>query len=80
MKTDLDFNPYQAPVATSDQASLAPDTEFLFNNKVVEGTGRIVLPRICIVTGETESLVERESELTWCSRWITTGRSIAILA
>jgi len=70
----------QAPVITFDQASLALDTEFLFNDKVVAGTGRIVLPRICIATGATELLVERESRLWWCNRWIATARSIMILA
>ena len=74
------FNPYQAPAATSDDAALAPDTEFLFNDKVVAGTDRIVLPRICIATGATKLLVEQEKLLSWCSRWITTGRSISILA
>ncbi len=74
------FNPYQAPAATSDEVSLAPDTEFLFNDKVVAGTGRIVLPRICIATGATGLLVEKEQQLSWCSRWITNGRSISILA
>ena len=38
------FNPYQAPAAVTDEPALAPDTEFLFNDKVVAGVGRIVLP------------------------------------
>ena len=29
------FNPYQAPGTPISDASLAPDTEFLFNDKVV---------------------------------------------
>ncbi len=74
------FNPYQAPAATSDETALAPDTEFLFNDKVVAGTDRIVLPHICIATGATELLLEQEKQLSWCSRWITIGRSISILA
>ena len=74
------FNPYQPPAATSDEAALAPDTEFLFNDKVVAGTGRIVLPRICIATGATESLVEQEKQLSWCSRWITNGQTLMFFA
>lgn len=74
------FNPYQPPAVVSDAAALAPDTEFLFNDKVVAGVGRIVLPRICVVTGATDRLVAHESRLWWCSQWITTTRSILILA
>jgi len=74
------FNPYQAPIVTGDEPALPSDTEFLFNDKVVAGVGRIVLPRICVVTGETENLVACDSRLWWCSRWITTTRSILILA
>lgn len=74
------FNPYQAPTVTADEPALPSDTEFLFNDKVVAGVGRIVLPRICVVTGATESLIAHESRLWWCSRWITTTRSILILA
>ena len=74
------FNPYQAPDATSDGAALAPDTDFLFNDKVVAGTSRILLPRICIATGATEFLVEQESQLSWCSRWIKTCQRLAVFA
>ncbi|MBC7966250.1 MAG: hypothetical protein H7Z17_10040 [Fuerstia sp.] len=74
------FNPYQAPSAPTSDASLAADTEFLFNDKVVAGAGTIVLPRVCVVTGLTEFLLARESRLWWCSRWITFTRSILILA
>lgn len=74
------FNPYQAPSTPTLDASLAPDTEFLFNDKVVAGAGRIVLPRVCVVTGATDSLVARESRLWWCSRWITFTRGVMIIA
>lgn len=33
------FNPYQALDITRDEPALAPDTEFLFNDKVVAGIG-----------------------------------------
>ena len=74
------FNPYQAPSTPTSEASLAPDTEFLFNDKVVAGAGTIVLPRVCVVTGSTDSLLARESRLWWCTRWITFTRSIMIFA
>lgn len=74
------FNPYQPPAVMSDAAALAPDTEFLFNDKVVAGVGRIVLPRICVLTGTTDRLVARESRLWWCNRWITNGSFITTLA
>jgi hypothetical protein len=78
--TGSTFNPYQSPDVTSVDAVLAPDTEFLFNDKVVAGVGRIVLPRICVVTGMTDRLVAHESRLWWCSRWITNGSVITALA
>jgi hypothetical protein len=74
------FNPYQAPAAVTDEPALAPDTEFLFNDKVVAGVGRIVLPWICVVTGAADALVARESRLWWCSRWITNCSAIAAMA
>ena len=74
------FNPYQAPSTLTSDASLAPDTEFLFNDKVVAGAGTIVLPRVCIVTGSMESLLARESRLWWCTRWIMITRNAMIFA
>ena len=74
------FNPYQAPGTPTSDASLGPDTEFLFNDKVVAGAGTIVLPQVCVVTGSTDSLLPRESRLWWCTRWITFPRSIMIFA
>ena len=74
------FNPYQAPGKPTSDASLGPDTEFLFNDKVVAGAGTIVLPQVCVVTGSTDSLLPRESRLWWCTRWITFPRSIMIFA
>ncbi len=74
------FNPYQAPGTPISNAALAPDTEFLFNDKVVAGAGTIVLPRVCVVTGATDSLLARESRLWWCTRWITLTRNAMIFA
>ena len=74
------FNPYQAPTTPASDAALAPDTEFLFNDKVVAGAGTIVLPRICVVTGSTDSLLARESRLWWCPRWIMFTRNAMIFA
>lgn len=74
------FNPYQPPTETSNHAGLVPDTEFLLNDKVVAGVGRIVLPRICVVTGATVSLGAYENRLWSRNRWIATARSIMILA
>ena len=74
------FNPYQAPSTPTSDASLAPDTEFLFNDQVVAGAGTIVLPRVCVVTGSTESLLARESRLWWCTRWIMLTRNALIFA
>jgi len=78
--TGSTFNPYQSPDVTLVDAVLAPDTEFLFNDKVVAGVGRIILPQICVVTGTTDHLVAHESRLWWCSRWITNGSVITALA
>jgi hypothetical protein len=72
------FNPYQAPNTPAADASLAADTEFLFNDKVVAGAGTIVLPRVCVVTGSTDSLLARESRLWWCTRWITTPTQLMV--
>ncbi|MEJ7590374.1 MAG: hypothetical protein WKF77_02420 [Planctomycetaceae bacterium] len=74
------FNPYQAPGTPTSNAVLAPDTEFLFNDKVVAGAGTIVLPRVCVVTGATDSLLARESRLWWCTLWITLTRNAMIFA
>jgi hypothetical protein len=74
------FNPYQAPSMPTSDASLAPDTEFLFNDKVVAGAGTIVLPRVCVVSGSTDSLLARESRLWWCTRWIMITRNAMIFA
>lgn len=72
-------NPFEAPTADLSPASLAEDTEFLFNDKVVAGIGRISLPDICVVTGDRESLFRRTSTFRWCSRWITVTRNILVL-
>ncbi|MFO1001180.1 MAG: hypothetical protein U0936_12615 [Planctomycetaceae bacterium] len=72
-------NPFEAPTADLSPASLAEDTEFLFNDKVVAGIGKISLPELCVVTGEHESLIRRTSTFRWCSRWITVSRNILLL-
>ncbi len=72
-------NPYDAPAVDLAPVSLAEDTEFLFNDKVVAGIGRISLPDVCVVTGERESLIRRTSTFRWCSRWITVSRNILLL-
>lgn len=72
-------NPYDAPAADLSPMSLAEDTEFLFNDKVVAGIGQISLPEICVVTGTRESLFRRTSKFRWCSRWITVSRNILVL-
>ena len=74
------FNPYQAPGTPISDASLAPDTEFLFNDKVVAGAGTIVLPRVCVVTGSKDFLLARNSRLWWCARWIRITRDAMIFA
>lgn len=73
-------NPYQPPNVTLVDVVLAPDTKFLFHDKVVAGVGWIVLPQICVVTGTTDHLVAHESRLWRCSRWITNGSVITALA
>jgi len=80
LTTTSNFNPYQAPGTSISDASLAPDTEFLFNDKVVAGTGTIVLPRVCVVTGSTDSLIARDSRVWWCPRWIMFTRNAMIFA
>lgn len=72
-------NPYEAPAVDLSPVSLAEDTEFLFNDKVVAGIGQISLPEICVVTGTRESLFRRTSKFRWCSRWITVSRNILVL-
>ena len=71
-------NPYAPPAIDRSPVSLAEDTEFLFNDKVVAGVGRISLPDICVVTGERDNLIRRETTLRWCSRWLTVPRNILI--
>ena len=70
------MNPYEPPAVGWVPPSLAADTEFLFNDQCVAGIGRVVLPKICVVTGETENLVPRVSRLGWCSRWILMPRNL----
>lgn len=77
---DLPFNPYQPPSEGVSEPSLAPDTEFLFNDKFVAGVGVIELPQVCVVTGEKDSLLPRETRLWWCSRWISGIRNALFLA
>ncbi|MCX7400660.1 MAG: hypothetical protein NT138_23540 [Planctomycetales bacterium] len=72
-------NPYEAPAVDVSPVSLADDTEFLFNDKVIAGNGKISLPEICVVTGTRESLFRRTSTFRWCSRWITVSRNILVL-
>ena len=64
-------NPYEAPAVDMSPVSLAEDTEFLFNDKVIAGIGKISLPNVCVVSGERTGLVRRETCLRWCSRWLT---------
>ncbi len=71
-------NPYAPPAVDLSPVSLADDTEFLFNDKVVAGVGRISLPDICVVTGERDNLIRRNTTLRWSGRWLTIPRSILI--
>lgn len=71
-------NPYDAPAVDLSPVSLAEDTEFLFNDKVVAGIGKISLPRICVITGERTDLTERSTPFYWCSRWFTIPRNVLI--
>ncbi len=75
----IDFNPYQAPVSQQAETSLAPDTEFLFNNDIVAGVGTIVLPKVCVLTGAPDSLLAKETCLWWCPKWIWLTREAMIL-
>lgn len=74
------FNPYHPPSERSSDASLADDTAFLFNDRVVAGGGTIVLPKVCVVIGSTDLLLARESRLWWCNRWLTNSRDVMLLA
>jgi hypothetical protein len=75
------FNPYEPPKSIPSDGSLAPDTAFLFSEKVVAGVGSIVLPPVCVVTGATSSLDRYDTRLWWCSRWITVPfRIVTLLA
>ena len=71
-------NPYDAPAVDLSPVLLAEDTEFLFNDKVVAGIGKISLPRICVITGERTDLTERSTPFYWCSRWFTVPRNVLI--
>jgi hypothetical protein len=69
-------NPYESPAVDLSPVSLADDTEFLFNDKVVAGIGTISLPSICVISGETSNLVRRETRFQWSSRWLRVSRDI----
>ena len=71
-------NPYAPPAVDLSSGALAEDTEFLFNDKVVAGVGRISLPDICVVSGERDNLIRRDTTLRLCGRWLTILRSILI--
>ena len=75
-KRQSQINPYEPPTVGWVPPSLAADTEFLFNDQCIAGIGRVVLPKICVVTGEAEDLVPRVSRLGWCSRWIVLPRNL----
>ena len=71
-------NPYEAPTADLSPVSLAEDTEFLFNDKVVAGIGKISLPDICVISGETSDLVRRQLPRPWISPWLKVPQYVLI--
>lgn len=71
-------NPYEAPAVDMSPVSLAEDTEFLFNDKVIAGIGKISLPNVCVVSGDRTNLVRRKTCFRWCSRWLTIPGNILI--
>ncbi len=71
-------NPYEAPAVDMSPVSLAEDTEFLFNDKVIAGIGKMSLPNVCVVSGDRTNLVRRKTCFRWCSRWLTIPGNILI--
>lgn len=72
------INPYEPPSENSSPSLLAADTEFLFDDQWVAGIGTMVLPKICVVTGEKHDLVPRVSRLSWSSRWFVIPRNLLL--
>ena len=68
-------NPYAVPESVSGfappvaVAGLPPDRFYVDGNLIMCGKS-VVLPPICIITGETEDVVLIKKTVTWVSKWI----------
>lgn len=78
MSTDLN-NPYAPPSEVTEPPwSLAPDTEFLFNDELIAAVGTLTLPKVCVLTGVRTGLVERTSTLHATPQWLKAVPAIVL--
>lgn len=64
-------NPYAAPETTSVQpVGTIPVSQFYVDGNLIMCGKQVVLPAVCVITGETEDLVLMKKTVTWVPKWI----------
>jgi hypothetical protein len=77
-------NPYAAPESVSDFAptdamSGFPTDRFYVDGNLIMCGKTVVLPAICVITGETEDVVLMKKTVTWAPKWIYITLLVSIL-
>ena len=77
-------NPYAVPESARGQspydtaAAMATSQFYVDGNLIMCGTP-VVLPAICVITGETEDLVLMNKTVTWVPKWIYVTLLVGLL-
>lgn len=73
-------NPFAAPTVQKSERALSPDTEFLVSGTSILCEDDVSLPRICILTGQTNDLLKMTRNLRWAPQAISIMRFPVTLA
>ncbi len=71
-------NPYSPTTSFDDLPILPSDTEFLVSDSYVAAASYVRLPDVCILSGETTSLLRSEQRFRWSPRWIAVTRNFVV--
>ena len=77
--SNIEHNPFRAPEQDSQYQLLAADTEFLISDECVLCGSEVQLPAVCILSGDTDELVRKQSVLKWTPRWLVLVRGLLII-
>ncbi len=78
MNSSESFNPFQAPETQDQEVTLGDDAEFLISAGEILCRETVDLPKVCIHTGETEDLVERNKTFQSANFWLAAVAAICL--